>query len=57
MKHVLDRLDGNVGGWPSSANSLLIYPVAGHVERLLESGLIQAAQSEGVTVYTWQKSD
>jgi hypothetical protein len=58
MKELIAALGSTskLGRWPEAANGFLVYPVAGHVERLVSYGLVEAGRRDGhdgVVTFSW----
>src|SRR5262249_11939283 len=41
-RKLIGIISPKVGGWPASANMLLVFPLLGHLERLRRSGFVTA---------------
>jgi glyoxylase-like metal-dependent hydrolase (beta-lactamase superfamily II) len=57
MAQLIERLGPALGDWPSEASGLLCHPLAGHIERLRDTGALTfAAQSGAAPVFQLQES-
>jgi glyoxylase-like metal-dependent hydrolase (beta-lactamase superfamily II) len=54
MQALIAELSPKLGSWPGAASSFLIYPLAGHLERLVSYGMVEVAYRDGVLVYRWK---
>lgn len=54
MKDIIQELSPKVGKWPQSSSEFLVWPLAGHVERLELFGLIDVQRQGDVVAFTWK---
>lgn len=54
IQALIEALSPKLGAWPESASGFLIYPLAGHLERLIAYSLVEATRQDGVLVYRWR---
>ena len=47
MAELIASLGPRLGSWPEAASSALVYPLAGHLERLRQYGLVDAVRGAG----------
>lgn len=50
---LIERIDPQPHGWPADAHVNLIFPLAGHLERLEAAGLAVADRSQPTTRWAW----
>jgi glyoxylase-like metal-dependent hydrolase (beta-lactamase superfamily II) len=53
FRHLIDELSPRLGSWPEAANDALRFPLAGHLERLIEAGDVDVAPSGDVRSFVW----
>ena len=53
MRELIAHLGPQLGEWPDATN--LVYPLHGHLERLVQYQLVTTAQRDGVTAYSWHQ--
>lgn len=49
---LIERLSPRLGSWPVSASYLLMYPMMGHLEKLEQSGAVQARNNGSFVTWT-----
>ena len=53
MKELIERLASRLGDWPEGAEIFLAYPLQGHLERLVQHGLIAENRGAERVTYRW----
>jgi glyoxylase-like metal-dependent hydrolase (beta-lactamase superfamily II) len=53
LRELTERLGPSLGEWPEAANTYLSYPLLGHLERMLEFGLLTTGRRDGLLEYRW----
>jgi glyoxylase-like metal-dependent hydrolase (beta-lactamase superfamily II) len=53
MKQIIEALNGKVGQWSGGAEMLLVYPLQGHMERLVQRGMVRIDRDSHPVTYTW----
>jgi hypothetical protein len=54
MRELIDALAPKLGEWPEPANPPLSQPLQGHLERMVQFGLIEEGRRDGWTTYRWK---
>lgn len=53
IQALIAELSPKLGSWPEAASGFLIYPLAGHLERLVAYGMAESAYRDNILVYHW----
>jgi glyoxylase-like metal-dependent hydrolase (beta-lactamase superfamily II) len=53
MRSLIDALAPRLGEWPAAANAALSQPLQGHVERLVQYGLVRTGTRDGLVTFAW----
>ncbi|CAN5692369.1 MBL fold metallo-hydrolase [soil metagenome] len=53
LRELTERLGPGLGEWPEAASAYLSYPLLGHLERMLEFGLVITGRRDGLLEYRW----
>ena len=56
LRELIDALAPRLGEWPAAANPYLAFPLAGHLERLVQFGLVDQGRRDGLLTYRWKES-
>jgi len=51
MRELCTTLGPRLGEWPDAASSFLVYPLQGHLERLVQYGVVVTGQRDGLMTY------
>lgn len=51
MRAIIDTLNTSLGEWPASAGIYLVHPLAGHLERLVQYGVLETGRHDGLLTY------
>ena len=53
MKEIIADLSPKLGKWPDEAETYLVWPLTGHIERLQLYGLIETGRQDGLMTIRW----
>ncbi|MBI2942236.1 MAG: MBL fold metallo-hydrolase [Chloroflexi bacterium] len=53
-RELIETLSPRLGGWPAAAASALAFPLVGHLERLLQHGLVETERHDGLIAWRWR---
>ncbi len=53
-RDLVDTLSSGLGSWPAEAGIYLVYPLVGHLERLLKFGIIEKVSANGIAAWKWK---
>ncbi len=57
LRELIDALAPKLGEWPAAANPYLAFPLVGHLERLVQFGLVQEGRGrDGLVTFRWKTS-
>jgi glyoxylase-like metal-dependent hydrolase (beta-lactamase superfamily II) len=51
MRELIDQLNPSLGEWPAAAGIYLVHPFAGHLERLVQYGVLVTGRRGGLMTY------
>jgi glyoxylase-like metal-dependent hydrolase (beta-lactamase superfamily II) len=54
-RELIELLSPQVGQWPASASTALVYPLLGHLERLQWLGFVATGRQNGLITWRWRE--
>jgi glyoxylase-like metal-dependent hydrolase (beta-lactamase superfamily II) len=51
LRELIDALNSSLGEWPEKAGIYLVHPFAGHLERLVQYGVLETGRRDGLLTY------
>lgn len=55
LQELITSLNSKLGEWPEGAEILLNFPLAGHLERLVQHGKVTTARRDNLLTYKWSE--
>ena len=55
MRELIDALGHELGEWPEAANQALAHPLLGHLERMVQRGMVVTGRRNGLLTYSLKR--